>query len=365
MIALQVGSRIDFLYGRTLRLRAQIPGGEGSVLGFVRDRPTLLTYRTDGGRINARAQLRAWEVVTGDQPASLQGKFRATDLDPEDGTPVAVALGGKAVLAVRYDSRPLPREKGPTGGFGRAEEELVAVRYRLIDAATGEAGPDVVRLPVTGSLAHNPFAVNPAGDRLFVTGQSGKSVSVECYTLPAGKKVWGRTIDPVGPAATYGPYKLDLSADGKLLAVTHARTIDDEPPAPPRGFNSPFGQSAARSVARVVLLDPATGEDGPKMPGLGAGGGLQSPSMTAGGLSHDGRFLVVHAEEDGKRALQVWDTRAGTLVKSWSGSAATVFAPDRPTLAILETIRYGRAADRGGDGARSILGLWDLSGLAK
>jgi hypothetical protein len=81
----------------------------------------------------------------------------------------------------------------------------------------------------------------------------------------------------------------------------------------------------------------------------------------AGGLSHDGRFLVVMSETDEKRALQVWDTRSGKLVKSWAGWAETAFAPDRPTLAILETIYGGNR----GEVRSSVLGLWDLSAAAK
>jgi hypothetical protein len=67
--------------------------------------------------------------------------------------------------------------------------------------------------------------------------------------------------------------------------------------------------------------------------------------------------------------LRVWDVRGGKVLKTWDGSADASFAPDRPTLAVLEY--YQESAPVFGPGNRqqqvnkATLGLWDLSALVK
>lgn len=353
--------------------------GGGEFLGFCSGKADLLWHFQKGGAINGTSHLIG--SLYADKEATPVDAARfgdsvtlATELDREDGTPAEVILKGKGVLAYRVDMKPNPKagqpRKSPFGGKGglpeaqasglglRAEPREVpdTIRFRVIDTATGAAGPDIVKYPL-GPL-FNPRIVNLQGDRFVTAFQTEKSVTIECFALPDGKKLWKQAIEPKGPAMSYMPMTLVVSADGSTLAVKYVR-IPDPPEPPDRDVGAGgFGgnpRSAATRESSIQLFNMTSGEPGPKVPDLGLAV-VQDVS-----LSHGGRCLAVTTgDRSAASTVQVWDLQTNKLLKSWTGDAKIGFAPDRPVLAIAEVNSSGPNAGNSG-----VLGLWDLSPLLK
>lgn len=338
----------------------------GKFLGFGSSGEEAVSYFVKGGGINGMTKLLVTDI-TGRRIANPADPFQfgervtvATDLERGDGRPTAVILGGKAVLVERVDMKTVPNQRGtfnfggPQGGnnaFGgrggpfNQQQTVDRYRYRVIDTATGEAGPDIITVP--GGSIHVPYLVTPRGDRMIAASQGEKGVNVECFKLPSGERVWLTTI-PSTPDANRSPYRLFLSGDGATLAVNHIQ--QPQPPDPDAG--GPVNGSARRTF--VTLLRMSDGKPGPEMPDFGRG------EFADLNLSHDGRLLAAAIEDTrDKRMVQVWDLSTNKLLKSWNGSGTLAFSPKSYVLAILESVGESPQS------SQAILGLWDLSPLVK
>jgi RNA polymerase sigma factor (sigma-70 family) len=339
------------LDGRTLvRLATLSTGAAGRLVGFTPDNREIVTYFSGPRQINRLVQLRYWDL------ASLRGRggsrMRAVNLDPADGTPVAITPDGKTVLTLKRDTKPSP------GAF-----EVLATRFRLIDSATGERIKEVIK--VAGSITG--YVLSAGGDRLTVgwysaAGSAAGRLIVQCVSLEDGKEVWKYAPDSIAPGYATGEVwnfvvapggNLRASPDGKLLAVT---LLD-------KGDQAKGAQKLTDMRLRIKLLNAATGIETVR---------LDQPagrSWVGLSFSRDGRSFAGKAPRELNDArLRIWDARTGRALKTWAGEAVAAFAPDRPVLAISE--EYAERVPNTDNAqpefrSKAILGLWDVSPLLK
>lgn len=375
MLAVTAGRNITIYDGRTLRALLTFPTGEvGTMVGFTREKPALVTYLNGPRRINSTTQLRFWELPRKDAGGAwiAQGPHlaRATELDASDGHPFAISADGKVGLTVTNDRKQKAADEQPI---------VTSTRFRALDAGSGE----VIKEVATVEGLTTGFAASPDGRRLVVLSRSEKGqLEVACLDVESGKPVWSQSFAKRAEPGELVPdlSTVSISPDGTRLSVNAAMSEYDPTPsgpgalsgAPPgtsRGGGNPFlpkgkGQRPTRLVGRVFLLDMTAGN--PYFPPEGTA----DESWIGLGFSHDGKLFVGRSGPGRSDSqLRVWEVRSGKVLKTWEGSADAAFAPDRPTLAILEHYQeLPPATDLGGRRQlvnKASLGLWDLSALLK
>lgn len=328
---------VQKLAGRTL-LHTEEPSPD---LGFVGDPLSYVTDFRSGGQINAIRQLRFWQIPK--EAASITAPYRVVDYYPEDGQPVAFLPDGKAAIFVNNDAANSSVVRLIDTATGKPLKELLRISGKWIGCGLSPDGKTVV--VVYNQVRH--MGQNPkdkqAGSKDKRTVKTLTTV-IESREVGSGKQRWVREVMSREWDVSVNRRPVVYSPDGELLAVTpHAIRQDEQSQVP---FDN------------VWLLDAATGKDGP---GLEEQGHFYSMGMS---FSHDGRLLVGAVQpNDGNNYLRVWDTRTGKVRKTWQGNASATFAPDRPVLAILESVE--EVVPGGKARQTAILGLWDVSGLVK
>jgi RNA polymerase sigma factor (sigma-70 family) len=344
----QSGGPVAVYDTRTLDVRATaVTRRPAGILGFVAGKPTLVTFRSAVGRINAESHLQFWDmpepVPAGVPAVARRPAIRAdreVEFDPSDGIPFAVRPDGKAVLTLAVTRR--SRAGTLIGG---------SAVVRLLDAATGEAVRELARVEgdlYTVSLSPDGKSLAVVYDRLGEPedpkqqhAAPSRTAVVESIDVPDGKRRWSREFKGWGKLSSGSDtLRAVYSPDRKWLAVTLEETAKER----------------AAIYGTIRLLDAGTGKDGARLEDQG---NLVNNPMS---FSHEGRLLVGRTDgDDGSTSLRVWDVPTGRVRKSWEGRALAAFAPDRPVLAVLEDI----TAEGSNDPPRAVLGFWDLSALTK
>lgn len=335
LLAVEVGAEVLVIGSKEMEIRTQLSvGTSAGVVEFIRFVPgksNLVTLSGWSGRINEQPQLRFWDIPANRTEAAKL--VRATDWYLEDGYPLQFLPDGKSILCRAY-----PRDPG---------RGWPDVTYRLLDTETGKPIREVAKVSggeVVGGLS-------PDGKILVTAVSKPKTVTVESWDVATGKRVWTRELAAQGPGRDiHVPHPVIVSPDGQTVAITFERPLEGQPKEDGRGNPTNRGE--------IRLFDTATGKDGPRLEG-------QSQLYYLGyDFSHYGQLFIGSTGEDHRgRQLVIWDTRTGKVVRSWSGTAQAYFAPDRPVLAILESV--GEVGPDGKSIAKSILGLWDVSALTK
>jgi len=155
-----------------------------------------------------------------------------------------------------------------------------------------------------------------------------------------------------------------LTANGGTLAATAILSADNPPPPRPGrvGPGGPPGGVRRENVARIHLLDTATGKDRIELDGQGSG------MNAVHAVSPDGRLVAGQLRDkdpDGVSArgvkFAVWDTKSGKVLKAWDYASTTrdvfvAFHPTKPLMVLHQP---------DGDKSAGTIGVWDLSGLLK
>jgi len=203
------------------------------------------------------------------------------------------------------------------------------------------------------------LVLSPAGDRLYVTGFSGD-------TLTTVSTVGGAVLGRTGTGAY--PYTLVLSPDGTRAYVSNMGLYNGDaslglssPIAPPPGSIGGYDSTTSASVWTYDITGPtptvvAATKVGEPLDGADVDGG-SSPSGLA--LSPDGRTLAVAASGDDQLALlDTTRTVPSTAVPSSGAPAVAAHPVSEVDLRAL----VGSAAVAGPTGAQPDAPLWSPDG---
>jgi WD40 repeat protein len=308
------------------------PGGKRLAVAIEEDAPAVVVYDLASGKELCRCQ--GHETQVGELAFSPDGK---------------ALLGGCCGLTARLWDAETGKERWSChGGGGKAcwstiafapDGKTVAVLdwdgiLRLLDPETGKE-----RVPVAGCLGLvRALAVAPDGRSVF-TGAFDQSLRQ--WDLATGREI--RVLkDPArdGGAAIY---RLDLTADGKTLAVggQGVRLWDLSDPERPRDKGriddqtwcavSPDGKTLATAEDHGVrVLDLRTQKRLYE---------AEWPQSRCPCFSPDGRTLAVGCSEGGEVRLydaRSWGERSVLRVGSPGGVMELVFSPDGQLLATTD-----------------------------
>lgn len=328
-------------------------------IGRLGDGGQWVEYVSRGSGINSYHRLVTRPFGDGtDRAANRAAKpLASVEFDRTDGVPAAVTPDGKTVFTLGYTPT-----AGP--GDGRMARPTFSYFVRALDGAGGEPQRTVAKIDAP-SEEYKGHAFNADRTRLFLAAFIPTGFVIRAVDTSNGKPVWERTFDgPRASAGVYSPYRMRLTANGGTLAAT-AILSTAPPPAPrPGGFGPgpPPGGARRENVARIHLLDTATGKDRIELDEQGTG--LNSVHA----VSPDGRLVAGQLrdkEQDGVTArgvkLAVWDSKSGKVLKAWEYTYTTqdvfvTFHPTKPLMVLHQP---------GGDKSVGTIGVWDLSGLLK
>jgi hypothetical protein len=358
-LAISVQNSCGVIDTKTYAIADVMTAGQGyRAIGFVPGTSTLVTRKWDRGRINGSNLLAFWRITNeaprelgrggGGKPDQFWFKSeRQIELDDEQAEWVHVLPDGKTFLILHAD-RVAPEDSPPPAGSPPSRRvpnpELRNVKIRIHDLATGGQ----LREYPLGVLWLKGIGVTPDGSKVVLLSASDRTYRAQCRAVADGHLVWDREVAGNRQLTSSGGFRLKgLNLDDKRIALVLGEHI------------VPEGNGAASSHPGAELLVVETASGKPVEPALPA---ISGSVISTGGFSSDGRLFAV-TSRNGADLVQVWDMATGKKVKQWSGKAVTLFAPDRPTLAVLET--YSEADDTGKMFTRSNVGFWDFAPPAK
>jgi RNA polymerase sigma factor (sigma-70 family) len=332
------------------------------VVGFVPGTSTLVTRRWDRGRINGQNQLIFWSV-TNQNPGTAFGpgfggvsrhdQFwlkidRRLELGDEQAEWIHLLPGGKTCLTLHAE--PLTFDDLPANDADRRaiNQEYRKLSVRILDLTNGSQ----LREFSLGLTWLKGFAVTPDGTKVLVLTAEKQGYRVQCRSTTDGTVIWDQEVAKNKQHSTSNnPFRVDeLKLNEKQAALILGPHIWPDTGKP----------GLSRPGAELQVIDTASGKPVPLQPDVMSLSGQSGISTATGGFSPDGRLIAVSLRPF---LLQIWDVTTGKRVKQWSGDATTSFAPNRPILAILESVTESDEASK--SVTRSSLGFWDCSPPAK
>lgn len=337
------------------------------VVGFVPGTHDLLAVTPPSTRINAahkfvryRAEIRS--VEKGNPPVKIV-EGGTVDLDDHPGFWIRLMPTGKQVVSIAA---------APLGDTPDPAEKEIKRDYvvRVTDVETGNP----VRSFDLPRIAFRGAALSPDGKILVVVRADTGKVVVNGYDVGTGTAAWRADVSGEGrlPDVTY---PISFSPDGSIVFV--AAPFQKEVAGgndvrggfggrgsggqPPRGFGGSRGESRTTTRSTVVALATATGK-AESVPYLNR----EFAGLTFGGLSADGTlFAFATSDPRGEPVVVLSDAKTGKVLKSWSGYAIPSFAPNRPTLALLEPYIVRSQSDASGFSSErhTSIGFWDCAPL--
>lgn len=354
------------------------PPNHSSYLGLTNGNKEYVAFSAGGGvnAVNEAVGLDVREFLEFDgrkTPAVNAKRVWSVEIDAEDGRPVAITSDRKRIFSKLDD---------PTNG-------PVKAWFRVLDGKTGEPLRELVKPGDGETLAGWKFSAT--ADRLFLAVNTAKGPRLRAIDTMTGKSVWDREIDfaavvrPDPPKGGTRPVVpgLDEKAAKWQLPIRATLAVSSRWVGVNAIQNDP---SNARSVPGMVcvLVDAATGKDGPPLGDLGSG------DNGIGSISADGKLIAGGTESlepdnqppggfggggpggrsvRSRRQLVVWSGETGKVLKVWptDHSVTVAFSPTAPLLAVFDTkaTRTRTDANNFTTTYQTTLGFWDLSGLLK
>ena len=323
------------------------------VLGYRSAEPVLVTFQTTvGGRINREEVLQFWTAPGSGAGVPPSGQVPLHGV----GRPVSLVDGGKAVLTQDAVFR---REPNAPRGTGPGPAGVV---LQVVDATSGEVIWEAAKFDPGRRFT---FRVAPDGKGMVVLALDPDAVRLERWDLTTGERRWAKVLLPRRPGSpdVLASEPPAFSPDGATIAVAV--------PRPPKPGTKPAAGTMPPAAGRRDEPAPLD-YDGCELRQFAAADGAERGAPIGPDeyetyplqFSHDGRLLLGCRRGGNSvgESLTIWDAKSGRVLKAWDGPASALFAPDRPTLAILEDTTTH-------DGQKfvpsAVLALWDVSELVK
>lgn len=354
------------------------------------DGEELYTLAATGGKLTTESRAYFWSVkrLLDGKDGTKPDRIVSLEVD----VPSAGTLVGRQFVVPVVESRKVPGPNlqpgfggapgGMPGGWDGSDRRPTeyTARFDRLNAKTGDKTGEWARFD-DADASFAAHAVDAKTGRMYVQLHAAEETLVRCLDLSTGKQVWERKLaGQPHKQMTTAPVP---SRDGGLLAVTQSVLVA-RPVGQPGGGPARGGQPQRVSytvMSGAVLLNAKTG-DPIDLP-LDEGTTARFTHFSA-----DGRLLVGFlTRENSAGQVAVWDTKTGKVVRTWNtrGNVIFEFAPSGHELLVVERERkevYGPsvAVPQGyGQGGqqwtttrevirtdhKSVLGVWDLTSLAK
>jgi RNA polymerase sigma factor (sigma-70 family) len=319
-----------------------LDGPPGEVLGFQTGRPTLVTRTETAGRVNVEPTLRLWNF------SAPPNEF-------------AERVWNRPTAEIGYEASWTPLLVRPNGAI---------IYWNVADSTrvfeTKAAGDDDLRWQWdTEKGVRLGAATDPAGKVVVVFRLDNDADFVAAVDATNGRESWKKALprEPLkeGHKWEFPSPRVWVSADGKAVYfATPAQRLDRERKVG-RGQTVPIESERYPEDQQILVFDAASGREVRRVTfKMGPSQFIDYAAPSADGRLWATTVVTKRRSAPHHTTTVVWDGATGAALKSWPAGAEFAFAPDRETLAVVENLTSQNAPV-----GKSVLGLWDLSGLGR